>query len=243
VAGLVTAIFAGMTETVLGRDDAAPPAPRLSCGCEAPPIPDDATVREKLTAGFSFAFGPLFRDLIPWLLLGVLAAAAIEAFVPEGAVEHVLGGGLGSMVAMFLLGIPLYMCATASTPIAAALILKGLSPGAALVFLLSGPATNAASLVALSRALGLRTILRYLASIAVGTIAMGTLLDAVYRVLGLHAAATVGHATETLPPWAESACLAGLIVAAALAFRAQPSAHDAHPGEPDADGCCPPSGG
>src|SRR5207248_11272533 len=82
-----------------------------------------------------------------------------------------------TMLAMLVVGIPIYTCASASTPIAAALVLKGLSPGAALVFLLSGPATNIGAIVVLLKFLGLRMVTIYLASIAVVALAAGYALD------------------------------------------------------------------
>ena len=109
---------------------------------------------------------------------------------------------------MVAVGIPLYICATASTPIAAALLLKGLRPGAALVFLLVGPATNLASLSVLSGTLGLGTTARYLAAIAGTALAMGWLLDVTLPGLGAMVAAGVGGGGEIFP--------AGLELASAL---------------------------
>jgi hypothetical protein len=102
---------------------------------------------------------------------------------------------------MLAVGIPLYICASASTPIAAALILKGVSPGAALVFLLAGPATNLASLTVLTGVLGKRATAIYLASIAVFSLLCGLALDQVYAYWGLNAKATIGQASEVLPAW------------------------------------------
>ena len=116
------------------------------------------------------------------------------------------------MLLMLAVGIPLYICATASTPIAAALILKGVSPGAALVFLLAGPATNITSLTVLVGVLGKRATAIYLASIAVVAVAAGLLVDQVYAALNLAPAAAVGEAAEIVPPWAQIAGAAVLIV-------------------------------
>jgi hypothetical protein len=81
------------------------------------------------------------------------------------------------MVVMMLLGIPIYVCATASVPVAAALILKGLTPGAALVFLMTGPATNAASFITIWKALGRTTAIIYLATVAGCALLGGIVLD------------------------------------------------------------------
>jgi hypothetical protein len=117
---------------------------------------------------------------------------------------------------MLAVGIPLYICATASTPIAAALILKGVSPGAALVFLLAGPATNITSLTVLIGVLGKRATAIYLASIAAVAVAAGLAVDQVYAVLGLVPAAIVGEAAEIVPRWAQ---IAGAAVLIAISIR------------------------
>ncbi len=104
-----------------------------------------------------------------------------------------------AMLVMVVVGLPMYICATASTPIAAVLILKGVSPGAALVFLLVGPATNMASLSVLTGLLGKRAVLIYLASIAGVSVLAGLLLDKIYAVAGISAQAAVGQAAEIIP--------------------------------------------
>jgi hypothetical protein len=107
------------------------------------------------------------------------------------------------MLIMLAVGIPLYICATASTPIAAALVLKGVSPGAALVFLLAGPATNVTSLTVLLGLLGKRATTIYLVSIAAVSIAAGLVLDQVYAWLGISAKALAGQAAEIIPGWVQ----------------------------------------
>jgi hypothetical protein len=97
----------------------------------------------------------------------------------------------------------LYICATASTPIAAALILKGVSPGAALVFLLAGPATNVTSLTVLLGILGKRATTIYIASIAIMAVFFGLALDQIYASFGISAQAMVGQAVEIMPVWAK----------------------------------------
>ena len=105
------------------------------------------------------------------------------------------------MLLMLTFGIPLYICATASTPIAAAFIMKGVSPGTALVFLLVGPATNVTSLSVLIGLLGKRATVLYLVSIAVISVLCGLAVDAIYISFGISAVAAVGQAAEVLPGW------------------------------------------
>lgn len=143
----------------------------------------------------------LWADLAGWFFVGILLAGLISVLVPDAVISKYLGGGLSSMLLMLTFGIPLYICATASTPIAAAFIMKGVSPGTALVFLLVGPATNITSLSVLIGMLGKRATVLYLLSISVISILCGLAVDAVYFSLGISAVAAVGQASELLPGW------------------------------------------
>ncbi len=149
-----------------------------------------------------FAIGDLWEDLAAWFLIGIVLAGLITVLIPPDMFSQYLGAGLPAMLIMLAVGIPLYICATASTPIAAALILKGVSPGAALVFLLAGPATNMASLTVLTGTLGKRATAIYLTSIAVCAVLFGLIVDQVYASLGISAQAVVGQASEIVPEWA-----------------------------------------
>jgi hypothetical protein len=145
----------------------------------------------------------VWGDIASWFFVGLLLAGLITVLVPEEMMGRFLGGGLPSMLLMLAAGIPLYICATASTPIAAALILKGVSPGAALVFLLAGPATNVTSLTVLLGILGKRATAIYLAMIALFTVLCGLAVDQVYGSMGVSARAMVGQAAEWVPDWAQ----------------------------------------
>jgi hypothetical protein len=157
----------------------------------------------KFRAGLYFALTELWGDLAGWFLIGLILAGLITAVIPEEMLGNNLGGGIQSMLIMLVVGIPLYICATASTPIAAALILKGVSPGAALVFLLAGPATNVTSLTVLLGILGKRATTIYIATIAFMAVFFGLALDQIYASFGISAQAVVGQAVEIIPVWAE----------------------------------------
>jgi uncharacterized membrane protein YraQ (UPF0718 family) len=131
----------------------------------------------RFTRGMKYGFVTLPRDIGKAMLVGLAVAALISATVPPDFFAEKLGKGIFAMVVMMFLGIPVYVCATASVPVAAALILKGLSPGAALVFLMTGPATNAASFATIWKAMGRRTALTYIASVAGCALLSGLLLD------------------------------------------------------------------
>lgn len=212
-AAFATATAAGLSENLLSKeDDPSRFKPDLSCpvdGCcdgqECPPQDHRShhSFSEKFRAGLSYALNDLWNDIAVWFLVGILLAGLITALIPADVLTRYLGGGLPSMLIMLAAGIPLYICATASTPIAAALILKGVSPGAALVFLLVGPATNITSLTVLLGVLGKRATAIYLTAIALSAVIFGLALDQVYALLGVSAQAMAAHATEVIPPWVQ----------------------------------------
>jgi len=113
-----------------------------------------------------------------WLVFGVVVSAAITTFLPADAFSSLSAyGGLVAMGAMLLIALPLYVCATASVPIAAALIAGGFPAGAALVFLMAGPATNLATIGAVRRAFGTKTLAVYLTTIGLGSVGLGWAFD------------------------------------------------------------------
>jgi len=125
-----------------------------------------------------YGFVKFFDDIIGSLLFGIVLGGIITASLPALGLERLADQSLLCMLAMLVIGIPMYVCATSSTPIAVGLIVGGVSPGAALVFLLAGPATNVASLVVLSKYLGRAVLAVYLCSIAVVSVLMGLWFDA-----------------------------------------------------------------
>lgn len=140
----------------------------------------------------AYAFGDLLGDIGKWLLLGIGIAGLISYLVPADFFIRYLNNEILSLFIMLGIGIPLYICASASTPVAAALVLKGLSPGAALVFLLAGPATNAATLTVVARYFGKKATLVYLISIALSSLLFGWLTNRIYHWLDLDISQWVG---------------------------------------------------
>jgi len=137
----------------------------------------------KLARAFRYGFVTLPRDIGKAMLIGLLVAAILSALVPDDyfANSWLAQHSILAMVVMLFVGIPVYVCATASVPVAAVLIMKGLSPGAALVFLMTGPATNAASFATIWKALGSKTAIAYLLTVAGCALASGALLDYIAR--------------------------------------------------------------
>jgi len=147
----------------------------------------------RIKTAFKYAFVTLPRDIGKAMLVGIAIAAVISAIVPNDYFADKLGHPILVMVFVMVLGIPVYVCATASVPVAAVLILKGLTPGAALVFLMTGPATNAASFVTIWKILGRTTAITYLATVAACALAGGILLD--------YIAANLQFNVGTQSPW------------------------------------------
>ena len=176
VIALITGVIGGIAVDLFDRRDFV-----------TPKLDDDqgsSGNKSSLIAGFRHAFVVLPRDIGTAMLIGLIIAAVISVAVPDDFFTEKIGSGLGEMILMMLVGIPLYVCATASVPIAAALIAKGLSPGAALVFLMTGPATNAAGFVIIWKILGRRTAIIYILTVAACALASGLLLDAFFSDLG-----------------------------------------------------------
>jgi HflK protein len=163
---------------------------------------------------YHHAFGELFGEASYWLTLGFALSGLVTAAVPADFFSRHLAGGVVSMLAMLLLSVPVYTCASSSTPLAAAMVLKGLNPGAALVFLLAGPATNLSSLVVLLKFLGPRLVAVYLATVGVVALLAGFILDWVYRLWDLDARMTFGTAAAFMP---EPVKIGGAILFLALA--------------------------
>ncbi|MBI2341588.1 MAG: permease, partial [Deltaproteobacteria bacterium] len=175
------------------------------------------TIAERISIGFRFAFVELLSDISRWFLIGIFIAGVISFAVPSSFIENYLGEGWLSMIIMLAVGLPLYVCAAASTPIAASLILKGMSPGAALVFLLAGPATNAASFTIIAKMLGKRTATIYLVSISVCAVLLGMILNWMYHLLGIDIHAIAGHAHAMLPIWLKWATAVPLTIVLMIA--------------------------
>jgi len=238
LAAFATAAVAGLVANLLPERAVPSPAQAPAsmpdtCGCacgsacaspSASPSASQTAVGQpglgaRLRDGLGEAFGEMLADVGGWLLIGVLVAGGISVLLPQGLLAELPGGELGSMLVMLVVGIPLYVCASSSTPIAASLLLKGLSPGAALVFLLSGPATNATTLTVMARTFGAALTGVYVAAIAVCSVIFGLLANRVYTALGIDIHAAIGQVSEALPTQVEtvSAVLLLLLVARALA--------------------------
>lgn len=150
-----------------------------------------------------YPFIEFLDDIAPQLLVGLLIAGVIAfAFPDDFFAEYGLNSGLPAMLLLIAIGVPMYICATASIPIAVALMMKGFSPGAAFVFLAVGPATNVASFTVLVKSLGKKVVSLYVLSIAIGGLAFGLLIDYLFAAMNIDPLEYVsnihGHEHESL---------------------------------------------
>lgn len=135
------------------------------------------TIWQKLLEVLNFGFVEMMEDIGKWLVVGLLIAGLITVFVPNEFFAIFKDNTFMSMLLVLCISIPMYLCATGSIPIAVALMLKGLTPGAALVLLMAGPACNFASILVINKVLGRRTLICYLIAIIVGAVAFGFGID------------------------------------------------------------------
>ncbi|MCH9681928.1 MAG: permease [Deltaproteobacteria bacterium] len=182
----VTGLVGGWLANANGGRD-----PRATSVSDTATAPVDRSVRGALDHALE-----VLRSIWGWLVFGIVVSAVISVLVPPAVFEVFTGGGaVVALLAVLVLSIPLYVCATASVPIAAALVAGGFPPGAALVFLMAGPATNAATLGAVHRALGSRVLAIYLSTIVVGSMAAALLFQGVLSGVSSHVHAHGDHAT------------------------------------------------
>ncbi len=176
VAALVTSFAGGMAVGKADKDDQ--PAGGV---CQAAVVEEAQEPRrsfgEKCVDALRYGFVDLVGSIGGWLIAGLIIAALITVYVPDSFFSILGRTPILSMIAVLVIAIPMYVCATGSIPIAMSLVLKGLSPGTALVLLMAGPAANFASFTLISREMGRRSALIYLAAIVAGAIGFGLLID------------------------------------------------------------------
>lgn len=192
----VTGIIGGVLVNLFG-DNTSRAQPTLPKGADE--CCQGRGPKDKIIGALKYGFVTLPRDIGRAMLFGLVVAAFISTVVPDDFfVEKLPVGGLVAMFAMMLMGIPVYVCATASVPIAAALIAKGLTPGVVLVFLITGPATNAASFTTIWKVLGRRTAIVYLCTVVICAIGSGLLLDAMFPQLASAVRSHIHHMEPSL---------------------------------------------
>ena len=172
----------------------------------------------KIREMFRYSFIEFLQDISNWLIIGLLIAALISIIVPNDFFADKIPNNFVGMLVILVIAIPVYICATASVPVAAVLMLKGLSPGAALVLLMAGPATNAATITMIGKILGKKSLIGYLGAIITGALLSGLFIDYFLPPAWFKLSEHFGHMghnhQEMLPMWlkAGSAILLSLLI-------------------------------
>lgn len=191
--GIITNIFENRKSEKLSKVEAIPANP------------EENKKKTGLLEMLRYAFVDFLQDIVKWLTFGLLMAALIAVIIPDDFFLRYLSNDYLSMLVILLVSVPLYVCATGSVPIAAILMMKGLSPGAALVFLMAGPATNAATISVIGSSLGKRTLFIYLFTIITGALFFGILINEIFPrdffLNAIHHIHSDEHAHQIIPHW------------------------------------------
>ena len=227
IAAVFSAVAAGFLAALAPEEKKVASAPVTSCcakekSCSSQSVTQKEPLPARTVAGLRYAFGDMLDDIAGWMVVGFLVAGAAVTIVPPGALAE-FGSGLPAMLVMLVVGVPLYVCASASTPIAAAMILAGVSPGTALVFLLVGPATNFAGIMLIAKEMGVKATAGYLAGVAGGALVAGLATDAAIQAFSIDVAAQAASVHGMLPFWLEAASGVILIVAGLARRLKKPS--------------------
>lgn len=172
IAALITGLFGGIITDAAFKGEAEANAVEIKEKVKA-----NMTFTEKLKVAFKYAFGELLEDVGKWLVVGLLVSALITVAVPNDFFATLKDYPFVNMLIVLAIAVPMYTCATGSIPIAVALIAKGMTPGAAFVLLMAGPAINTASMLVINKTFGKKQTTLYIASIIAGALAFGLVMD------------------------------------------------------------------
>ncbi len=212
LAAIISAVFTGFMALFI-RESSLPSLPlgEASVGsccssgsCTQAEEPAQPGFLGKTGQGIAYAFTDILDDLVTWLAIGLLLAALVATLVPPLAMAE-WGSGLDAKLLMLLAGIPVYVCATASTPVAAGLLLAGISPGTVLVFLLAGPATNIATIGVIHKEMGRAATMVYLLGISLASLGLGIITDILVNAMDIDVVAELNSSGEVLPLWLAAA--------------------------------------
>jgi len=193
IAAFLAGIFGGIVVKIFNRNpektEIYKDVENVSCSCEhdhdheedsslSCEEPEQKKGFKRFLGLFVYAYGDFLDEIGKDFVIGIIVAALISAFLPRSIfVDAGLDHGILAMLIMVAIGLPMYVCSTSSIPIAISLMMKGLSPGAAFVFLFAGPVTNAASIIILKKVLGKKTTALYISSVIIFSIVGGLILD------------------------------------------------------------------
>jgi hypothetical protein len=229
VAAIISAVVAGVCTLILkaedepATNDTTQVSPEQNACCKSGDCCEsetDATIANpsfasKLRSAVTYATNDLFKDIAVWLAIGLVLAAVMNTFIPPDAMSS-WGSGLLAMLAVMLVGVPMYICATASTPVAASMLLAGVSPGTVLVFLLAGPATNLATIGIVQRELGWRSVIAYLIGVCGSAVLLGLFTDWLVLAWDVQIKAQLGEEAHLIP---QSVGITALFVLGAMSVN------------------------
>jgi len=172
IIALITGFFGGLFTNVFNKKDGG-----FTAVENQQKTNENNSLKNPVYRILNYAFVEFLQDIVKWLITGLLIAALFAVLIPDDFFANYIKSDFLGMIIILAASIPVYVCATSSVPIAAVLMLKGISPGAALVFLMAGPATNAATITVIGKTLGKKTLITYLAALIIGALAFGLLLD------------------------------------------------------------------
>jgi uncharacterized membrane protein YraQ (UPF0718 family)/copper chaperone CopZ len=170
IAALITGVTGGLITSRITKEDAK------ETHFEEPET-NKKSILQRVKDVFRYGFVEFIQDISKWLLIGLVLAAIISVLIPNDFFNILKLSPILQMLLILVVSIPLYICATGTIPLAAVLLLKGISPGAAFVLLMAGPATNAATITMIGKVLDKRSLFAYLGTIIIGALSFGLLID------------------------------------------------------------------
>lgn len=233
IAAFLTGIFGGIITGRVTGPEKATQKNTTTEACETQPAQQQGFFHKTFEA-LRYGFFDMVQDIGKNLIIGLIIGAAIAIFVPADFFSLYATHPLLNMFIVLVLAVPMYVCATGSIPIAAALMFKGLTPGAALVFLMAGPAINMASVMVVGKVIGRKAMACYIGSIVAGAILFGLLIDyalpADWFIIPREEAAHMCHVDTAIPLWQQigSWVLIAMLAVALGARYLLPHKHSKH---------------
>lgn len=222
ISALISAVIAGVLVNATDEGETSSEESSECGGCCADKnqaSEEELPLGQKMISAVQYGYGRMISDTAKWLLIGLIAAAIITALVPQSFFLR-WGDGVVAMLVMVVVGLPMYICATASTPVAASLLFAGVSPGAALVFMLTGPATNIATMGVIKQELGTKALMAYLLGVIGTAVICGLLLNQLYLAYSWVVEVSLMESGEGFPLWRQLAAV--LLSALVLRVWIQP---------------------
>jgi len=225
IAAFISATVAGILQRMFNDfefvDDT--PAKKPCCKKMAAQKERESKKPNKIKEVFRFGYFELLEDIVSWLAIGIFIGACIDYFIPVDMFTN-FNGTAAKLIILFA-GIPMYVCASATTPIAAALVLKGLSPGAALLFLLVGPATNISNILVLQKYIGKKGIIINILSISLVSLGLSYAVDFFYTSQELSPIFKAGHAHHNHGSETDCLGIGSAVIFCALMLKALYNVH------------------